>query len=74
MNEIMSATAFTWILTGLVGGLSAVWLVYDARNLWRARAADGSDPLVRDRRFGYSIGIVIALIGLLGTLRFHGVV
>ena len=37
-------------------------------------AARGRDPLVRDRRFGYAMGIVIGLIGVVGCLRFHDVV
>ncbi len=72
--EILSDTAFRWILTALVGGVSAMWLVYDARNLWRSRDADRKDPLAGDRRFGYSMGVIIALIGIIGALRFHGVV
>ena len=72
--EILSDTAFRWILTALLGGVSAAWLVYDAINLWRLRGGDRSDPLVRDKLFGYALGIVIALIGVVGTLRYHGVV
>jgi hypothetical protein len=72
--NIVSDTAFIWILTGLVGGVSGGWLVYDVRNLWRLRDGDRGDPLVRDKLFGYTLGIVIALIGVIGTLRFHGVV
>jgi hypothetical protein len=72
--NIVSDTTFAWVLTGLTGGVSVVWLAYDASNLWRSRTADGKDPLVRDRRFGYSMGIIIALIGIVGALRYHGVV
>ncbi len=72
--NIVSDTAFTWILTALVGGVSGGWLIYDAINLWRLRGGDRSDPLVRDKLFGYALGIVIALIGVVGTLRYHGVV
>jgi hypothetical protein len=65
---------FRWFLTALVGGVSGAWLVYDAINLARTRGADGRDPLVRDRRFGYLVGIVVAVIGIVGALRYHGVV
>ena len=68
-----SATLFLWLLTALTGGLAGAWLVYDAFNLWRTRAADRSDPIVRDKHFGYVMGMVIGIIGLIGCLRAHGV-
>ena len=72
--NIVSDSAFKSILTVLVGGVSSVWFVYDAVNLWRARAADRKDPLVRDRHFGYAMGVIIATIGVVGALRFNGVI
>jgi hypothetical protein len=39
----------------------------------RQRRAGRRDPLVGDQMFGYAIGIVIGVIGLVGTLRFNGV-
>ena len=72
--NILSDAAFVWVLTALTGGVSTAWLLYDARNLWRSRGADGGDPLVRDRRFGYVMGVIIALIGVVGALRHHGIV
>lgn len=72
--EIMSPTAFKWFLTLLTGGLAGAWLVYDAINLIRTRHLDRSDAVVRDRRFGYVMGIVIGVVGVVGCLRFHGVV
>jgi hypothetical protein len=41
--------------------------------LARLRRTDRRDPLIRDQRFGYLIGIVIGVIGLVGTLRFNGI-
>ncbi len=70
----MSASAFVWFVTIAVGGLSAVWIVYDAINFVRAFGLDRSDPVVRDRHFGYVMGIVIGAIGVIGALKFHGVV
>jgi hypothetical protein len=61
----------TWFITIVTSSLSAAWLAYDLRNLWRLRAADRRDPLVRDKVFGYSIGVVTALVGLLGVLKYH---
>jgi len=72
--NVVSDTAFHWTLTAMTGGLAAVWLVYDAINLWRIRGGDGADPVVRDKRFGYVIGMLIGVIGLVGVLRFHGVI
>jgi len=39
----------------------------------RQRGTGRRDPLVGDQMFGYAIGIVIGVIGLVGTLRFNGV-
>ena len=47
--------------------------MYDAISLIRSRNADGRDPLVGDRRFGYAMGIAIGVIGVVGCLRFHDV-
>jgi hypothetical protein len=74
MTELMSASAFTWIITFAVGGLGAVWLVYDAVNLARTLELDRSDPVVRDRHFGYAMGMIMGAIGVIGALKFHGVV
>jgi len=41
---------------------------------YEVRHADGRDPLIRDRRFGYFMGMVIGFFGVLGCLRFHDVV
>lgn len=72
--ELVSAVALAWIVTIFVGGLSSMWLVYDTVNLIRLRGADWSDPLARDRRFGYVLGIVIGAIGVIGCLRYHAVI
>jgi len=71
--NVMSDTLFRWFLTLAVGILAVVWLVYDAINLARTRGADGADPVVRDRRFGYVMGIAIGIIGVVGVLRYRGV-
>jgi len=70
---IVSQTAFEWFVTILTGGLAGGWLVYDVINLIRVRRADRRDPLIRDRRFGYVLGILIGLVGVVGCLRFHDV-
>jgi hypothetical protein len=72
-TEIVSATVFKWFVTVLTGGLAGSWLVYDLISMIRTRHADGRDPLVHDRRFGYVMGIVIGFVGVLGCLRAHDV-
>jgi hypothetical protein len=74
MNELISPTAFKWVLTFLVGALAGAWMIYDTINLIRTRNLDRSDAVVRDRHFGYVMGIIIGIVGVLGTLRFHDVV
>ena len=68
----LSPSTFSWILTFLVVAGSA-WALYDVIKLAKTRGKDASDPLVRDERFGYWIGIVIGLFGISGILRYHGV-
>ncbi|HEY6035653.1 MAG TPA: hypothetical protein VIV58_15370 [Kofleriaceae bacterium] len=70
MNGPLSYNAFYAFMTITTGGVSAVWFAFDLRNLLRTRRLDGSNPVVRDRKFGYSIGLVIATIGMLGSAKF----
>ncbi len=63
---------FRWILTILIAA-GAVWALFDIVKMSRTRGKDGRDPLVRDERFGYVIGIVIGLFAISGLLRYHGV-
>jgi hypothetical protein len=72
-TEILSQTAFAWFVTIVTGGVAGAWGIYDAISLLRLRRADGGDPLVRDRRFGYVIGMLIGVVGVVGCLRFHDV-
>lgn len=74
MNELMSPTAFKWFITIITGGLAGAWFVYDSINLIRSRNLDRGDAVVRDRHFGYVMGILIGIAGVVGCLRFHGVV
>lgn len=72
--ELVSPLAFKWFVTIVTGGVAGAWFVYDAINLIRARRADGRDPLIRDRRFGYVIGMLIGFVGVMGCLRAHDVI
>jgi hypothetical protein len=73
MNELIPDGAFRVLLTMATGGLSGAWVIHDVLFLSRLRGADFADPQVRDQRFGYVMGIVIAMIGVVGTLRYNGV-
>jgi hypothetical protein len=72
-TELVSDNVFRWALTFLTGGFAGAWLVVDAVSLIRSRHADRSDPVVRDKHFGYVIGIAIGAIGVIGCLRFWNV-
>lgn len=71
--NLIGQHAFGWFLTvcTLIG---SIWALYDVWLLWKLRGGDAKDPVVRDQRFGYAIGIVIGGLALYGTLHFHGVV
>jgi hypothetical protein len=74
VNEIVSHEVFRWFLTAFTGGLASFWVFYDSFNILRLRNADKRDPLVRDKIFGYVVGIAIGVIGCLGCLFFHDVI
>ncbi len=69
--NLVSATAFDWFISVLTGGIAAVWVVYDLRNIVKLRRADGHDPKVRDKRFGYAMGMLIGLVGVVGVMWHH---
>ena len=71
--NVMSPIAFKWFVSALVAGVTGTWFVYDLLKLWWLRRADRKDPVVRDKHFGYSLGVVVCAIGLIGVLKFHGV-
>jgi len=70
---LVPENVFRWLLVLVTGGVAAAWIVHDVVLIARLRGADRRDPLVADQRFGYVMGIVIAIIGIVGTLRFCGV-
>jgi hypothetical protein len=69
----LSDAAFRFVLSAVTGGVAAAWVIHDLVLFARLRGADRRDPLITDKRFGYAMGIVIAIIGIVGTLRFNGV-
>lgn len=70
----MSDDAFKWFISALTAGVAGTWFVYDALKLWWLRRADRQDPTIRDKHFGYAVGVVVGAVGLIGVLRFHGVI
>ena len=64
---------FRLLLSVITGGVAGLWTIHDLVLIARLRGADRRDPLVADKQFGYAIGIVIGVIGIVGTLRFNGV-
>ena len=73
-TELVSASTFKWILTVLTA-LGSLWALYDIIHILRLvnSRADRSDPAVRDKYFGYAIGIAVGLLGFAGILRYHDV-
>ncbi len=70
----MSPEHFKSFLTFLTAALAVPWLIYDTRNLLRAWKLDRGDAVVRDRHFGYVIGILVGVVGVLGCLLFQNVI
>lgn len=66
---IMDHDTFMWVVpTLLTMGLSVAWLVYDLYRLkkfWPERSER------HDEIFGSYIGMSIAILGIVGTLRYH---
>jgi hypothetical protein len=70
--NLVSAQAFDWFCTGATASLAGAWVLYDLRNLAKALRADRADPLVRDRLFGYVIGVIIGGVGVAGVIQHYG--
>jgi len=72
--NLVSDHVFRLLLSAVTGGVAAVWVIHDLVLVARLRSAGRGDSLVADKRFGYAMGIVIGMIGVIGTLRFNGVI
>lgn len=73
---IMSHAAFMWIVTTLTVGICVGWGVRDVyllrKNLSVAGRAAATDRAVwRDQIFGSIIGVVMCLLGIYGSLKYH---
>jgi FtsH-binding integral membrane protein len=64
-------SAVMWACAIPTAILATLWLAYDLRNLTKLRGADMTEPLNRDKRFGFLMGIVIGVVGIVGVLRYH---
>jgi hypothetical protein len=73
-DHLVSNTVFVWFLSLFTGVVAFTWFVYDALKFYWLRKADKTDPVVHDKRFGYGIGVLIGAIGVVGVLRYHGIV
>jgi hypothetical protein len=71
--NLVSDGVFRFMLSASTGVVAGGWVIHDILFLARLRGADRRDSLVADKRFGYVMGIVIGMIGVVGTLRFNGV-
>jgi hypothetical protein len=71
--NLVSEPVFRAIISALTAGVGGLWVIHELVLMNRLRSADPKDPLVRDQWFGYAIGIAIGVIGVVGTLRFNGV-
>lgn len=75
MNEhdLVSPTTYKWFVTS-ISILLAAWAFYDIVKWLRLRGQDARDPLVRDKIWGYALGIGMGILTVVGVLRYHGVV
>lgn len=67
---------FRALISLFTGGFAGAWVIHDLvllARVARQRGAGRRDPRVGDQVFGYVMGIVIGVVGLVGTLRFNGV-
>ena len=69
--NLVSETVFVWFLSLLTGLVAGAWFFYDGLKLFWLRHADKTQPMVHDKRFGYSVGVLIGLIGVIGVLKYH---
>jgi hypothetical protein len=71
-DQLLSPDAWRWFLILITGLVAGAWLIYDTINLIRTRHLDRSVAANRDKHFGYVMGIVIGIVGVIGTLRYQG--
>jgi hypothetical protein len=70
-GKIVSDYQFIWFCTFLTVSVAVVWLFVDSWRLVRTLREDLSSAAVRDRMFGSLTGLAVAVIGIVGMLRYH---
>lgn len=70
-DNLVSHTVFVWFMSLLTAGVGGAYVVIDVMKLYKLRNADGKDPIVHDKRFGYGIGVLVGAIGVIGVLKYH---
>jgi hypothetical protein len=58
----------------LTGGVAAYWIAIDSVRLRRALVAlrkDRTDRSVRDRVFGSALGILVGIVGVVGSTGYY---
>jgi hypothetical protein len=58
----------------LTGGVAAYWIAIDSVRLRRAIVAykkDRADLSIRDRVFGSCVGILVGLVGVVGSVAYY---
>jgi hypothetical protein len=71
MNDLVPWRAFEAFISVAVGGVAFVWLVFDAINFVRSLRVNSADPSARDQRFGYTMGLIIATVGVTGVIKHY---
>ncbi len=70
-DNLVSPTVFVWFVSILTAGVGGAYFLIDIAKLWKLRTADGKDPVVHDKRFGFGIGVLIGAVGVVGVLKYH---
>lgn len=52
--------------------LLATWAFYDIVKWGRLKGQDPSDPLVKDKKAGYLLGIALGIVATVGALMYQG--
>lgn len=71
--KLLSDDGFRLFLSLVTAGVGVVWTINELRLMSRLRGKDRADKRVGDQWFGYAVGVLIGVLGIVGTLRFNGV-
>ncbi len=70
-DNLVSHTVFVWFMSILTAGVGGAYVIIDVKRLIQLRKADGRDPVIHDKRFGFGIGVLVGAIGVIGVLKYH---